>query len=262
MKIADFLQMRNRANDLLDTGDVWAVIRLYESVLAEILANSRNVKQPEIRCEAYCVLCDELMTVQAERFDLSQLCYAEALLVAEVYRSYGMVLCQNGRLDAGLDYLHQAHELAQKLKEQSLYLHVLYSLAQAEYLAGDHEMGYAYALRLQQLAEAHQSHDDLAKAYHALGLYQQMQGNAGKARRYWLKGVTIAKVTEQKMLLWQLHQLLADVAPSKAVRHLHRYMAADLMQKVAELIQDFDLKERFLHAASVKEILQAVFIAV
>ena len=80
-------------------------------------------------------------------------------------------------------------------------------------------------------------------------------GNKGTAEELWQRAIFLAHETENRVLLWQLHAALAQIAKLPSLAAVHNRIAAEVIQQIVEPFTDEALKAHFLEAAPVTAVL-------
>jgi tetratricopeptide (TPR) repeat protein len=173
----------------------------------------------------------------------------------DICRNLGLELSQAGREEEGVAYLHQALHLSEEINARHMLAYTLYALALTEAEWGNIDAAHAYAQRLQETAESSDSRNELANAYHALGLVEQKRGNIDVAQELWHQATFLAHETNQRLLLWQIHAGLAEMSPNPGLAAVHNRIAAEVIQQIADPIEDESLRNRFLNAPLVQKVL-------
>lgn len=192
-------------------------------------------------------------------------CHQEGLELAESaeFRMFEADLCRNLGLDLvqkeqwgeGKTYLERAKRLAQEIRAPEIYLHTLYALARSGIAQEDSEARtYAQEL-LDATTEPGRSRWHQANGLYALGCFEQLAGNLPKAEELWQRAIFLAHETENKVLLWQLHAALAQIAQQPSLAAVHNRIAAEVIQQIAEPFTDQTLKSGFLAASPVAAVL-------
>jgi hypothetical protein len=159
-------------------------------------------------------------------------------------------------VEEGIVYLERALLAAEETTKPGIHLQTLYSLAYAELQRGNMAAAYGYAWRLKDGAEKSQALVDLVYGLYVLGLYYQRQGDGVAAEQVWQQGIFLAHQTGQRMILWQIHAGLAEVAANRELAAVHRRIAAEVIQQIAFPIEDETVRQKFLSAPAVQAILQ------
>ena len=95
----------------------------------------------------------------------------------------------------------------------------------------------------------------MARSLYALGLVAQAQADPNTAEEVWQQALYLAHETERRMLLWQLHASLAEVARNDSLAQVHYRIAGEIIRQIAEPIEDERLCQSFLTAVPVQTIL-------
>ncbi|GJM42204.1 MAG: hypothetical protein DHS20C20_24860 [Ardenticatenaceae bacterium] len=177
------------------------------------------------------------------------------LLEADLCRNLGLDLAQKQQWEESLAYLQQAEALAKEIRSPEIYFHALYALARVS-LAQERADGRLYAQALLDAAtEPGGSRWHQANGLYAIGCFEQLLGNLSKAEELWQRAIFLAHETENRMLLWQLHAALAQIAQQPNLAAVHNRIAAEVIQQIAEPFVDETLKAGFLEAEPVTAVL-------
>ncbi|WP_420627354.1 tetratricopeptide repeat protein [Candidatus Leptofilum sp.] len=177
------------------------------------------------------------------------------VLEADLCRNMGLNLAQKEAWAESLEFLHRAHDLAQAAKSPEIDLHVLYALAHV-YLAQGDLAGQQYAEALLEVtSQPDQSRWHRANGLFALGRYEKLKGKEALAEELWQQAIFLAHEMENKMLLWQLHAALAQIAANNSLASVHNRIAAEVILQIAEPFTDEVLKAKFLAAPPVTAVL-------
>lgn len=178
-------------------------------------------------------------------------------LLVDLYRNLGVDLCYLGRLDEGIDYLERALVVSEETSRPAMHLQTYYSLAYAEWQRNHSAAALKYAQLLKAEAEKSKALVDLVYGLHVLGLCHQQQGDPAAAEQVWQQGIFLAHETGQRMILWQIHAGLAEVAANRELAAVHQRIAAEVIQQIAFPIEDETVRQKFLSAPAVQAILAA-----
>ena len=173
---------------------------------------------------------------------------------ADLCRNLGLDLAQQQQWTESLAYLHRAHDLAEEIQSPNTCLNALYGLARVELARGE-SSGKAYAHALLTVTKPGQSRWHQANGLYALGRFEQLAGNHATAEELWQRAIFLAHETENRMLLWQLHAALAQIAKLPNLAEVHNRIAAEVIQQIAEPFTDEALKAHFLAADPVAAVL-------
>lgn len=177
------------------------------------------------------------------------------LLEADLCRNLGLDLMQKQEWSESMAYLQRAKKLAEEIQAPEIYFHTLYALARV-HLAQEQTEGRAHAqVLLDSTTEPGRSRWHQANGLYALGCYERLAGNLSTAEELWQRAIFLAHETENRMLLWQLHAALAQIAQQPSLASVHNRIAAEVIQQIAEPFTDESLKARFLGAEPVTAVL-------
>lgn len=174
---------------------------------------------------------------------------------ADTRRNIGIELRHVGRKQEGIAYLYDALKMTEETLQPDIKLQALYSLSLAEMDRGELERGLAHAQRLQEEAEAQGVKGYRAETLHATGLYHKLKGETAVAEQLWQQALFQAHETGRRYLLWQLHAALAEIAASPSLVDVHYRIAAEVIQQIADPMADEAIKEKFLQAPIIANIL-------
>jgi tetratricopeptide (TPR) repeat protein len=170
------------------------------------------------------------------------------LLEADLCRNLGLDLAQKQQWSESLVYLQQAQALAEEIRAPEIYFHTLYALARVS-LAQEQADGRVHAQALLDAAtEPGRSRWHKANGLYAIGCFERLAGNLSKAEELWQQAIFLAHETENKVLLWQLHAALAQIAQQPNLASVHNRISAEVIQQIAEPFMDETLKAGFLGA--------------
>ncbi len=207
--------------------------------------------------ECYRHLCayDQAIAFHQEALALAQkgrLRYVEA----DIRRNLGLSMRDLGRMDESLAYLRTALTICEETDNLDMELHTLFGLSVTEALHGDHETAALHAQRLFDKAEADNLRGHKARALYAQGVVAQQHGYPNSAEELWHRALFLAHETDRRTLLWQIHASLADVADNEGLADVHYRIAGEVLRQMAEPIEDEKLRETFLNAPNIKNILE------
>lgn len=177
---------------------------------------------------------------------------------ADIRRNLGVDLCALTRIDQGILYLRQSLRLSKGTNDPDGAMQALYSLALAELRRGFASRAYTYITELSQTAESQLARAYQARALHGLGLYYERREEIAVAVEKWHEALFLAQETGQRLLLWQLHALLANVATDRSLKQVHQQIAVEIIKQISDPIEDVDLRETFLHAPLVQPVFQGL----
>ncbi|PIE79667.1 MAG: hypothetical protein CSA11_11170 [Chloroflexi bacterium] len=207
--------------------------------------------------ECYRHLCayERAITFHQEALALAQkgrLRYVEA----DIRRNLGLSRRELGYMDEALDYLNQALTICEETDNLDMELYTLFGLSITEARHGDHEMAALHAQRLFDKADADNLLGHKARALYAQGVVAQQHGYPNSAEELWHRALFLAHETDRRSLLWQIHAGLADVADSQGLADVHYRIAGEVLQQMADPIEDEALRATFLNAPTIKRILE------
>lgn len=176
---------------------------------------------------------------------------------ADIRRNLGVDLVALGQVEAGIDELNESLLISEEVQDSGTKMQVLYSLALAEIANGYDKTVMAHIQQLKTLAEQSRTRVYVARAYHALGLYYRQQDNVSKAEELWQEALFLAHETGERMLLWKIHAALAQAVQNPSMAAVHNHIAAEVIQQIADPIEDEALRQKFLCAPVVQAVLNA-----
>jgi hypothetical protein len=77
-----------------------------------------------------------------------------------------------------------------------------------------------------------------------------------EAQQFWQQALFLAHETGRRMLLWQVHAALAEIAPSPALGTVHNRIAGEIIEQILHPIKDETLRQTFLQADPVRAVLE------
>lgn len=176
-------------------------------------------------------------------------------LAADLARNIGVDLSYLNRTDEGLRYLQRAIAISLATNQPDVELQALYSLSLVQYHRREMTAAEQNADKLKSLAEEYNNQSALAEAMHVLGLCREYMGDIDTAQGLWQQALFLAHETGRRMLLWRLHALLAQINPNPELASVHNRIAAEIIQQIAQPIEDDSLRDSFLSAEPVKDVL-------
>jgi tetratricopeptide (TPR) repeat protein len=168
-------------------------------------------------------------------------------LLCDLYRNMGVVLCRRNKVEEGIEYLQRAQQLNTTSNTPHLTMQLHISFGVVELMRGNIAAAQERIEQCIALAEEKKVRTHHAQALYILGLCQQAQGEAVKAKQTWQQAVYLAHETDQRMVLWRTHIALADNASNPEIRDVHRRIAVDIIHQVAAAISDEALRQVFLN---------------
>ncbi len=179
-------------------------------------------------------------------------------VTADLQRNIGVVYSLQGDSKNALKNLNHALKLSEASANVHIQVQVLYSLALAEFEAGKNESAFAHAQSLLNIAGTGSASTHYANAIHLVGIYYQQKGQPQVAEKYWQEAIYIAHEAKQRRLLWQLHAKMAEIASTPDLAQVHLKIAADILERMVEGIDDPILQNTFRRAKPVQAVLSQV----
>jgi tetratricopeptide (TPR) repeat protein len=176
-------------------------------------------------------------------------------LEADLLRNIGFELSLVGQVEEGLIYLQRSLQLSIETNQPDIEVQALYSLALAHFRFGNLKEAEQYAQNLRDLSDINSNQGYLAESLHVLGLLEKERGEVLAAQGLWQEASFLAHETGRRMLLWRLHAALANIAQNPQLASVHNRIAAEIIQQIAQPIEDERLREKFLAAGPVRNVL-------
>jgi len=233
----------------------------------EVFEISLKLAEQMNRQDRYVITLNNLGECYRLLYDIDRAlpCHEEALQKAEaarlrfveadICRNLGLDYRELGRMDEALTYLRRALTLSEEIENLDIHLYALFGLAVTEVKTGDVDSALVHAHQLRELAISSDSRGHLARSLYALGLVAQAQADPNTAEEVWQQALYLAHETERRMLLWQLHAALAEVARNESLAQVHYRIASEIIHQIAEPIADDQLCQSFLTAVPVRSVL-------
>lgn len=172
----------------------------------------------------------------------------------DVVRNLGVDLLGLGEVERAIEVIQQSLHMARTYHRQETELQCLVSLGEAYLARGDCEDAEKVARQLIETSAA---------APHRLAGARLILGRCWLARNSPMQALTVleaglldAQASYSKMMILRLHAALSQVAAHPAIAQVHRRIAAELVQQIADALDDKTLRATFLHsplARSVKD---------
>lgn len=178
--------------------------------------------------------------------------------LADVHRNLGVDLYYLGQIERGRGQLQRALSLLQEEDDLEVRLQTLYTFALVALEQRQLEDAWEHIQESLALAQQHELRVHTARAMYLTGLYQQQKGDLAAAQAAWQQSLFLAHETGQRVVLWQAHVALAEVTDNGALAAVHRQIAAEIIHQIAAPIVDEALRQTFLDASQVKQVLTAV----
>mgnify|MGYP002624724736 CR=1 FL=1 len=241
------------------TGHFYKAIQAFEKSLS--LARQFDRHSGLVACLNNLGECYQLLFATEKALDCHRegLALAESaefrLLEADLCRNLGLDLMQKQQWSESEAYFQRAKALAEEIRAPEIYFHTLYALARV-HLAQEQVEGREYAqVLLDSTTEPGRSRWHQANGLYVLGRYEKLAGNTATAEELWQRAIFLAHETENRVLLWQLHAALAQIAQQPNLAAVHNRIAAEVIQQIAEPFTDESLKAGFLGAEPVTAVL-------
>jgi tetratricopeptide (TPR) repeat protein len=177
-------------------------------------------------------------------------------LEADLLRNLGVDLQHLGRVEEGIACLHRSLQLSVDTNQPDVEVQALYSLAMGEFQRGNLEQAEARAEHLSEVADRRNIQGSQAEALYVLGLYQEKIGQVEAAQRLWQQALFLAHETGRRMLLWQIHGVMARIASNADLAAVHNRIAVEIIHQIAQPIENEALREKFMQASPVREIVE------
>lgn len=280
-RLVDALDNFDRAlPGFIESGNKEQQLRVYNwqgMVYARLGLTDRSIKAFQdglelargVGARASSILLNNLGEAYQNLFDMNQalIYHQEGMQLAEstrlasnmanLARNMGLDLLHLGRSEEGLAYLYRALSLSDESGRTAVKLQTLYALSLAEIQMGNLEMARTHAKVLLELSREKSARIHEAEGLYALGMAAKLRGEMVEAGQHLQQASFLAHETEQRMLLWQIHVAIAEIATTPNLADVHYGIAADVIRQTANLIGDKKLREKFLAAPQIKAILEA-----
>ena len=219
------------------------------------------------RQDRYVVTLNNLGECYRLLYDVAQalLYHQQALELAEkarlrfvegdICRNLGLSYRELGQMDEALFYLRRALAIMEEMENLDGQMNTLFGLAVTEVQLGQVDSALVHAHHIRDLAIGSDSQGHLARSLYALGLVAQAQADPNTAEELWQQALYLAHETDRRMLLWQLHASLAEVARNESLAQVHYRIASEVIYQIAEPIEDERLRQVFLTAVPIQAVL-------
>ncbi|MCL4868874.1 MAG: tetratricopeptide repeat protein [Anaerolineae bacterium] len=197
---------------------------------------------------------EQALSIHQEALSLAQQGRLRAVQ-ADLHRNIGVELIYLDRLDEAMSNLTLALQISRENHNVDFESQALYSLAIAEARQNNAAAAAQYAQQLYELADSNDNDRYRARARYALGLARQKLEDYNAAAEQWQQALFLAHQTDQQMLLWQIHTALAENSPIPGLGAVHLRIAAEIIQQIAHPIKDETLRQKFLTAPIVADVL-------
>jgi thioredoxin-like negative regulator of GroEL len=159
-----------------------------------------------------------------------------------------------GELDRGLEIIEQSLTTAQTFHRMETELQCLASLGETYLTRGECDRAEQVA---RQLVEASANvANRLAAARLTLGRCWLARNDALQALAILEAGLIDAQASYSKMMILRLHAALSQVVSHPAIAQVHRRIAAELVQQIADSLDDKALRNIFLQSPLAHQVLQ------
>lgn len=171
----------------------------------------------------------------------------------DLLRNLGVDLLGLDEFDRGLDIIQQSLAMARTFHRMETELQCLASLGEAYLICGECDKAEQVA---RQLVEAS------ANVANRLAGARLILGRCWLARNDTLQALTIleaglidAQASYSKMMILRLHAALSQVVSHPAIAQVHRRIAAELVQQIADSLDDRALRNTFLQSPLARSVL-------
>lgn len=206
--------------------------------------------------EAYRDLFDMEQAVRYHREAL-QLAKQTQLVASEgdLRRNLGVDLCALGQYVEGVNELYRALAISQETQNLEVEMQCLHSLALVEMEQGNLTIARKHIERLREMAKRHKTRTHIARAHYLWGIYQKNLGNPIPAQESWQQALFLAHETGQQLIIWNVHAQLAEAMAGTSLANVHWQIAGEVIQQIVEPIENEGLRQKFLDAPPVKQVL-------
>ena len=173
------------------------------------------------------------------------------ILTAEALRNLSRIEAEDGRLDEALAQVQRACELSATYQRSDLHAQALYTLSEIRLLRG--EMDEAEQVGRALLAEAGSVNTHAASANLILGRCALARHDP-QALAMLEQGLLEAQASFSKILILRFHAALGGVVDHPAIAQVHRRIALELTDQLAESLQDKALQQSFRHSSLVRSL--------
>ncbi len=173
----------------------------------------------------------------------------------DILRNLGMDLLGLGEVERGLQVIQQSLDMARTYHRLEIELQCLASLGEAHLACGKCDEAEQVARHLLEVSAGVPNR--LASARLILGRCWLARGDAQQALTVLEAGLMDAQASYSKMMILRLHAALSQVATHPAIAGVHRRIAAELIQQIAESLDDKALRTIFLQSPLARAVLTA-----
>jgi len=174
----------------------------------------------------------------------------------DLRRNLGVDLVALGETERGLGLLHEAVQMGADGDRDEL-MQALLGLAEALYGLGRLAEARRYGGSLLRLAREMNSERHLARVSLLLGRVADAEGDVALARRCLQDALTFARKASDRHTLWQAHAAVFErnVQTQPTFAAINLSAALDVLESIAQAIDDPLLRQGFLEAAPVARVL-------
>jgi len=167
-------------------------------------------------------------------------------------RNLGRLLGETGALDEARRHIEQAIEMARQFQRPYLHAQALASLAEVWLAQGDATRAHALAEEL--LALAGNAANYRARGRLILGRCALARGDGTQALVTLQEGLLDAQAAYSEMLILRFHAALSQVVDHPAIAQVHRRIAHELAEQIADGLADKALRQIFRASALFRSI--------
>lgn len=179
------------------------------------------------------------------------------MLMVDLERNLGVDLVGLGRYDEGMEYLQRAYKLAEDSGDKENLIQILYSMADTELHQGKLDVAEQHTQHLYELAKEWSSKTYIARALLLMGQLSHARGDDQEAEKHFNECSWVAQQTSEREVIWMSHAALADMLTKSnpPLAEVHRMMAVEILDGVAQSIEDRALQEKFENAPPIRRLL-------
>jgi tetratricopeptide (TPR) repeat protein len=175
----------------------------------------------------------------------------------DLERNIGVDLVGLGRYDEGLEHLQLAYRLAEQNGDKEVLLQILYSIADTELQQGKLDIAEQHTQRLHDEAIKLSSRTHTARALLLRGQLARAHGDEKQAEVHFTECSWMAQQSSERELIWMSHAALSDMLTktNPPLADVHRMMAVEILDGIAQSIEDRILQHTFQNAPPVRRLL-------
>jgi tetratricopeptide (TPR) repeat protein len=170
-------------------------------------------------------------------------------------RNLGRVQAQTGDLDQALATIERAATLAETYHRRDVYLQARCSLAEVWLLRG--EAARAEAIARELLPQLVEETTRRAEVQLILGQCGLARGDSALALAVLQAGLLDAQRSFSAILILRYHAMLSQMVDHPAIAQVHRRIAAELAQQIADALHDKTFRESFRQLPLIRAVLDA-----